>query len=392
MQTASDRIRALDARHPAISARCQRCVLDSSVPDLTLVDGVCQYCREWGTHVGHTIELSEEKLQSLVRKIRSDGAGKKFDCLMGLSGGVDSSYVLMKAVDFGIRPLVIHLDNGWNTAESNHNISVLVDQLNVPLITNVLEWEMFSDVQLSMLKASVPDGEAPTDHAIYATMLHEVRRHEISSVISGGNYATESILPSEWAYGGADWRYISGIHRRFGSSDLAKFPQYGLLDLSRIRLSGPPTIRLLNYMPYDRQQAIDELVARVGWVDYGGKHCESSYTRFFQTVLLPHKFNIDKRKAHLSSEILAGAVTREEALVALDRPTFDDGWLDAELPFILAKLRISDAEFWDIIDTPPKTFRDYPNQHERVQRIQTVRYFPSTVVRRIRKLGSAATK
>jgi N-acetyl sugar amidotransferase len=388
VRTPSDRIRELDTRHRPITRQCRRCVLDSTVPDLELVDGICQYCRTWGTHVGHTIDTDPARLKDKIDALKAGGKGRQFDCLMGLSGGVDSSYVLMKCVEFGLRPLVIHVDNGWNTAESNHNIAALVEQLNVPLITKVLEWDMFSDMQLSMLRASTPDGEVPTDHAIYATMLSEVRAHKIGAIVSGGNYATESVLPADWGYGASDWRYIRSVHQLFGTAPTDQFPHYGLDELAKARFNGPPTVRLLNFLDYDRQQAIDELVANVGWEDYGGKHCESSYTRFFQTVLLPHKFAIDKRRAHLSSQILAGAVTRDEALHELEAPTFDDRWFDTELPFIMAKLRITPDQFWDIVDRPPKSFRDYPNQEKNVQRIQAVRYFPAKVKTRLRSLRS----
>jgi len=312
---------------------------------------------------GREVRRDPGELEGLVREIRQAGAGKEYDCVIGVSGGVDSTYVAYEVKRLGLRPLAVHLDNGWDSELAIHNIEQALGTLGIDLVTRVLEWDEFRRLQIAFLRASVPDAEIPTDHAIMATLYEEASRRGIRYVVSGDNFATEAILPRRWTYGVHDWRYIKQIHRRFAGKALSSFPH-----VSRLRLDYFSKVRrirvvaLLDYLPYVKSDAMELLQRELGWRPYGGKHYESIYTRFFQGYILPTKFGIDKRRAHLSTLICAGQMTRDEALRSLDENEYLAGGQAAEdSVYVVKKLGLTEAEFDEIMRAPVRTFEDFPN-------------------------------
>jgi len=296
--------------------------------------------------------------------MRQAGEGKPYDCVIGVSGGVDSTYVAWLVKGLGLRPLAVHLDNGWNSELAVANIEKTLKTLGIDLFTHVIDWEEFRDLQVSFLEASTPDGEVPTDHAIFALLYEMAARHGVRYVITGTNVATEAVLPQKWGYGYFDWRYIKDVHRRFGSARLSTYPHFSLLGLfSYVFLRRIRLVSILNYIDYDKAQAMDVLQKQLGWTYYGGKHYESIYTRFYQAYLLPRKFDIDKRKAHYSTLINSGQMTREQALAALQEPVYPQHLLEQDRAYTIKKLALSAEQFEAIMRTANKTFEDYRTNH-----------------------------
>jgi N-acetyl sugar amidotransferase len=294
-------------------------------PDFVLDDnGICNYCHEYREKEKIRIipeTIRKQALARLVEKIKNDGQKRRYDCLIGVSGGVDSTYTAYLVKQMGLRPLAVHFDNGWNSELAVQNIQKVLENLNIDLYTYVVNWHEFKDLQLSFLKASTPDGEIPSDHAILATLYRIAAKYKIKYIISGNNFKTEGVMPSLWAYGHIDWKYIKSVHRKFGSEKLKTFPFFTLskfLWLTFVRKI--KMISILNYIDYDKQKAMQVLVGKLDWKYYGGKHYESTYTKFYQGVILPEKFNIDKRKLHLSALILSGQMSRNEAIEELNKP------------------------------------------------------------------------
>ncbi len=357
------------AEEPTLTAYriCTQCVMDTSDPNITFdAAGVCNHCHTYRRVMGgekRDERQLQEHLERRVEQMKRDGRGKPYDCIAGVSGGVDSSYVLLIAKRLGLRPLAVHLDNGWDSEIAVGNIHRGLEKLGVELVTNVLDWEEFRELQVAFLKASTPDSEIPTDHAIVATVFQTAWKFGISHLVLGYNKATELILPPAWSQGHYDWTYISAIQSKFGTRPLKTFPHLSLPDYVRYRYwTARRTLNILDYVPYSRAAAIEELQREVGWRDYGGKHHESIYTRFFQAYILPKKFGFDKRRAHLSNQILAGKATRAEALEELTRSAYATPELEAEdRTYVIKKLGLTEAEFEAIMHSPPKFYRDYPN-------------------------------
>lgn len=342
--------------------------MDTTDPDITFDDkGVCSNCVSREERLRRLLipeEARPEALRKLVEEVKSRGKGKKYDCIIGVSGGVDSTYVayLVKET-LGLRPLAVHLDNGWNSELAVKNIERVLNTLGIDLFTYVIDWEEFKDLQLSFLKASTPDSEIPTDHAIIATLHKTASEHNISYILNGVNVATESIMPLRWAYGYYDLRYITAVQRLFGRARLRTFPRIGLAKFAYYKIVRRiHFVPILNYIHYNKQEAMDILQNRLGWIYYGGKHYESIYTRFFQSYILPNKFQIDKRRAHYSNLVLAGEMTREEALAELQKPAFPPDKQKEERTYAIKKFGITEAEFESIMALPRKTFADYPNR------------------------------
>jgi N-acetyl sugar amidotransferase len=345
---------------------CSRCIMDTTDPEITFdADGACSHCARFAEVRQHLVgppEERSERLELLVADMRAAGRGHDYDCVIGLSGGVDSTYVAYLVKQLGLRPLAVHLDNGWDSELAVKNVEQIVTRLGIDLHTHVLDWGQFKDLQLSFLKASVPDGEIPTDHAIGAVLLRTAARRGIPYLVSGSNVATEGILPTTWTYGVWDWKYISGVHRRFGTRKLSGFPHYTLYDYAyyvgvrRIR-----SVRLLDLVDYDKAEAMRTIESELGWRYYGGKHYESIYTKFFQGYILPRKFNIDKRRAHLSTLVCAGTMDRATALEAIQGDPYPPGQLEADREYAPKKLNLSEGEFERIMNLPRRSYRDYPN-------------------------------
>ena len=352
---------------------CVRCVMNSEVDrNLSLnSEGLCNHCLRYGRLVSSRVEQGvnrESALQGLILQIKASGKGKEYDCIIGVSGGVDSTYVAYLVKSLGLRPLAVHLDNGWNSELAVKNIQEVLERLDIDLYTHVLDWEEFRDLQLSFLRASTPDGEIPTDHAIFALLWRQAAQHGIKYVVTGMNFATEAISLPDWAYGHSDWRYINDVHHKFGRSRLDTYPRFSLAYLiylnvfRRIR-----TVSILNYVQYDKRAAMQLLETQLGWRNYGGKHHESIYTRFYQGYVLPKKFGLDKRYAHLSDMINSAQMTRDEAMDELKKPTYALDLQQLDLEYVTKKLRLTPEEFAGIMSLPKKSFRDYRNSYRVVE-------------------------
>lgn len=339
--------------------RCARCVMDTTDPAIAFdCGGVCSNCRGAEAVLARLpVDEAEaaRRLERLADRIRAKTVDAEYQCLVGLSGGVDSSYVALVAKRLGLRALAVHFDNGWNSEVATSNIESICTQLDFDLVTEVINWNEFRDLQRSFLLASVIDVELVTDHAIFATMLRLARSYKIPFVLSGNNAATESIFPDAWAWLKQDRRNIVSIHRQFGSVPLTTYPLCGVLRWGVARYSGlgPRYVEVLNDCRFRRSDAEAELAAEVGWRPYGGKHHESTFTKYYQAHILPTKFGVDKRLAHLSSLVMNGELTRDEAIERLDEPLYDPSERAADEAFVLKKLGFSTDEWAEIMSADP---------------------------------------
>jgi len=362
---------------PAGYRMCTRCVMDTTDPEIVFdSNGVCNHCTRALTLLETRLPMyktGDYRFDRVIDRLRTEGRGRKYDCLVGVSGGMDSTYVAYLASRAGLRALAVHFDNGWNSELAVKNIENTLTRMGIELYTHVVDWEEFRDLQWAFLQASVPDAEVPTDHGIWALLYRTAAKWGIGTIITGTNLNTESILPRRWTYGITDWTYIRDIHRRFGTRPLRTFPhcsrwQFGYyVAARRIR-----TVSLLNAVEYDKKVATAELEREIGYRHYGGKHHESIYTRFFQSYILPIKFNIDKRKAHLSSLILSGQTTRELALEELKRPIADAKLVQSDLTYVVKKFGVDEETFARMMAAPPKSFRDYRNEFRSYERLKAI--------------------
>jgi N-acetyl sugar amidotransferase len=363
--------------------QCSISVMDTIAdPDIVFDEkGICHYYYDYKKAERELVTGGEkgwEKLELIAAEIKETGKNQPYDCIMGLSGGVDSTYVAHLAKKLGLRPLAVHFDNGWNSELSVMNIENIVSKLGFDLFTYVINWDEFRDLQLSYLKASVVDIEAITDHAIFATLYRLAGEKNIKHILSGTNVQTENTLPKSWIFSKTDHINIQSIHKEFGTIPLKTFP---FIDAKVKRyyqqVKGVKSISVLNYVDYNKQ-AVKELIQKeLGWRDYGGKHYESIWTRFYQGYILPEKFNIDKRKAHLSDLIFGGQITKEEALAELAKPIYDPAQQKTDFEFVLKKLGLSEAEFAAIMKTPRRSHYDYDYEKpidERYPILKPVKY------------------
>lgn len=343
---------------------CTRCVMDTSDPDITFdAAGVCNHCHHRDEMIGkHLLSgpAAREKLEQLVDAVRKDGRGKPYDCVVGISGGVDSTYVTYQAKQFGLRPLVVHLDNGWNSELAVKNIEETLRVLGFDLYTHVLDWDEFRDLQLAFLRASTPDSEIPTDHAIVALLYQTARKHGLRYILSGQNLRTETHLPPAWSQGHMDWRYIHSVHRKFGTRPLKTYPHLNWVQ-SRRYPAAHRWVDVLNYLDFVKTDALKVLQEQLGWKYYGGKHYESIYTRFYQGYILPQKFGFDKRRMHYSSLVCAGEMTREQALEELKTQPYPEEMQRSDREYVIKKLGLTEPEFEEIMNLPPRSFWDYPS-------------------------------
>ena len=314
-------------------------------------------------------QLQEERLASLLAEIKKSGRGRPYDCVIGVSGGVDSTYVALLTRDLGLRPLAVHLDNGWNSELAVKNIENIVNKLDIDLYTYVLDWEEFRDLQIAYLKASVIDIEVITDHAIFATMRRVAGRHGIKHILSGTNCVTEHTLPSHWIYNKWDPVNIKSIHREYGSIPLNTFP---FMDW-KVRkwyacFPGCRYVSILDLVPYDKTAVKKRIMDDLDWRDYGGKHYESIFTRFYQGYILPNKFGVDKRRAHLTDLIFAGQITKEQALEELQNPVYEEEQLRIDREFVLKKLGLTESGFNEIMRTSPRPHDEFEMERPFLER------------------------
>jgi N-acetyl sugar amidotransferase len=341
--------------------------MDTSDPDISFdKEGLCNHCQHYDSMVRDLLARADRgerktELEAIVDRMKERGRNSDYDCIMGLSGGVDSSYVAYIAKHLGLRPLAVHFDSGWNSELAVNNIENIVKKLGIDLYTHVVDWEEMRDLQLAFFKASVANCDTPTDHAFPAVLYREAARHGIKYILSGTNYATEFILPSAWGYSSSDKRQLMDISRKFGKIKLRHYPRIGFLSqyVWYPHIRGIKTIRLLNYLPYKKDEAKKTIAAELGWRDYGGKHYESVFTRFFQGYYLPVKFGYDKRRAHLASLINSGQMTREIALNELAKPTYEAILQQQDKEFVAKKLGVSPEELDAIFALPNRHYSDY---------------------------------
>lgn len=348
---------------------CTNCIMDTSDSGIVFDEqGRCDYCNNYCNNIvpnWHPDERGEREIMAQVEQIKRDGRGRDHDCLIGLSGGVDSSYVTYIAKEkFGLRPLLYHVDAGWNSQQAVNNIEKLVDGLDLDLFTEVVDWPEMRDLQLAFFKANVPHLDTPQDHAFFAGLYNFAAKNGVKYILTGANYSTECVRePLEWHYHASDLRQLKDIHRRFGTRPLKKFPLAGIF---RFKIwyrfaKGVRVVKPLNSIPFHKEEAMQELVDRFGWQKYAHKHYESRFTRFYESYWLPTKFGYDKRRAHFSSLILTGQLDRDEALRKISIPAYDPATINEDFEYIATKLGISVAELRVLHEGPKKTFRDYKN-------------------------------
>ena len=343
---------------------CARTVMDTTDPEITFdAEGVSNHWYEYQQAALRQLlpaEQSKVQLKRIVDSMKKAGRGKPYDCVLGLSGGVDSSYLAHLAVELDLRPLIVHFDNGWNSELAVSNIERLVKGLNLDLHTFVMDWPEFRDLQRAYFKASVVDLEVPTDHMILGALYQIATKNGLKYILSGTNVATEAILPRRWYYSKFDLANLRDIHRQFGTLPLRKLPALGFWQMTYYnQLRGVGSAALLDLVEYNKNAAKSLLKERYGWRDYGGKHYESVFTRFYQGYILPQKFNIDKRKAHLSNLICSGQVTRAAALSELQQPTYDPAMQVEDKRFVAKKLGFTEAEFDAILALPNRRHEEF---------------------------------
>lgn len=348
---------------------CTNCVMDTSDPNITFDEnGVCDYCRNYHENIlpnWHPDEKGEELLMPVIEKIKKDGKGRDHDCLIGLSGGVDSSYVAYIAVEkFGLRPMLFHVDAGWNSQVAVNNIEKLVDGLGLDLYTEVINWEEMKDLQLAFFRAQVPHIDTPQDHAFFAGLYNFAAKHGHKYILTGANYSTECVRePLEWHYHASDLKQMKDIHKKFGEKELKSFPMADILKFKIYYrfIKGVRVVKPLNYVPYIKEDAMQELVDKFGWQKYPHKHYESRFTKFYESYWLPEKFGFQKHRAHYSSLILTGQMTRDEALEKLSKPAYDQETIAHDFEYIAKKLDITVDELRALMDGDNRTYRDYKN-------------------------------
>lgn len=357
---------------------CNHCIMDTSDPEIQFDEkGVCNHCKSYFKKVENEKRVDEagkREFDELVAKIKKSGKRKKYDCVIGVSGGVDSSYVALLAKDLGLRALLVHLDNGWNSEIAVKNVKNIAKNTEFDLFTHVIDWKEFRDIQLSLFKASVVDIELATDHAIKAILFRVAKKFSIKYMLNGGNVVTEAIMPQTWRHTKVDRANLVAIHRKFGRVKLKTFPLAGIIKQQYYKyVHGIKNIKILSYLNFNRDDVISRLESELGWQQYGSKHHESVFTRFYQGYILPKKFSIDKRRCHYSNLICAGQLSREEALAKMDEPVYDPQLLKNDKNFVLKKLQFSEQEFEDYISSPGVSHYSFRSDEKLIERLLAVR-------------------
>ncbi len=345
--------------------QCSISVMDTIAdPDISFDEnGICNYYRSYKEAERHGVFTGDEgrkKLALAVNKIKDAGKGRQYDCILGLSGGADSSYLAYLAKREGLRPLVVHFDYGWNLELAVNNIENIIKTLGFNLYTIVMDWEEMKSLQRSYYRSSVLDLDVPADHMIFGALYQTANKFNIKYILSGKNIVTEAVLPRAWNYNKFDLTNLKNIHRRFENGSLKNLPALGVWQfgyytaIKRKRIT-----ELLNYVDYDKREVKEFLIENLGWRDYGGKHFENIYTRFYQSYVLPVKFGIDKRKAHLSNLIFSNQMTKQEAIQELARPPYDPDLVIEDMEYVSKKLDFSLDEFIGLINAPNRSHEEF---------------------------------
>ncbi len=348
---------------------CTNCIMDTTDPEIKFDDkGVCDHCNNFYSNILPNWKPGpegEKELMKIVAKIKEEGKDKDYDCLMGISGGVDSSYMAYLAkVKLGLRPLIFHIDAGWNSQQAVNNIERIIDSLNLDLHTEVINWEEMKDLQAAFFKAQVCHVDTPQDHAFQAAMWNFAAKNGFKYILNGGNISSECVRePLEWHYHASDLRQIKDIHAKFGTRPLKSFP---LASIFKYRIfykyvKGISVVKPLDYIPFEKEKAMQFLEKEFGWQRYAQKHYESRFTRFYEGYWMPKKFGFDIRLAHYSSLILTNQMTREEALKKVAILPYNDEAIKEDFEYVATKLGFTVEEFQEIMNGKNKTYRDYKN-------------------------------
>jgi len=362
--------------------------MDTTDPEIAFDDnGVCNHCRDFAEITKKNWFPNDEgqrRLGVLVDEIKREGKNCEYDCILGLSGGVDSSYLALKAKELGLRPLVVHVDAGWNSELAVNNIESVVKYCGFDLHTHVMYWEDMKKLQLAYLRSGVSNQDVPQDHAFFANLYHFAIQNGIKYVLSGGNIATEGIWPSAWHHNAMDARNLKAIFSRFGEGKLREYQTVSFWQyyfyypfLRKMKVA-----RLLNYMPYNRDLAVETLQEKTGWRPYGYKHGESVFTRFFQNYYLIERFGYDKRKPHLSTLIVTGQMTREDALDELDESAYDLAEIEEDTLYFCKKLSLSEEDFKQLIQAPWRDALEFPSDYEKYQLMKQFQGWMQTILGR----------
>lgn len=374
--------------------QCVRCVMDTTDSAIFFNSmGVCNHCirfeersrLEWFPN-----KEGSHRWNNMVAQMKANGHGKDYDCILGLSGGVDSSYLALKVHESGLRPLVMHVDAGWNSELAVANIEAVVKYCGFDLHTHVVDWEDMRDLHLAYMRAAVSNQDVPQDHIFFASLYHFAISNGVRYILSGGNLATEGIFPSSWHGSAMDSINLTAIHKLYGERKLIHYRTITFFDyyirypfIKKMR-----TIRPLNYMPYNKADALIELQDKVGYKPYPRKHGESLFTKLFQNHYLPQKFGMDKRRPHLSSLIVSGQMTRAEALAKLDEPLYDPAELEIDIAYFCKKLRITRQQFDELMNMPAHHYSDFPNWEGRYQKLKRVQAWAAKLLGREIKVYS----
>lgn len=373
---------------------CTKCVMDTSDPEIIFnQDGVCNHCldfderakREWFPN-----DEGRRKWEILVQQMKAEGKGKEYDCILGLSGGVDSSYLAIKVHEWGLRPLVMHVDAGWNSELAVANIEAIVKYCDFDLHTHVVNWEDMRDLHLAYLRSGVSNQDVPQDHIFFASLYHFATSNNIRYILSGGNLATEGIFPSSWHGSAMDSINLKAIHQKYGERTLIGYKTINFFQyyiwypfVKKMR-----TLRPLNYMEYDKEKALEELKSKVGYKPYPRKHGESLFTKIFQNFYLPKKFGMDKRIPHLSSLIVSGQMLRDEAINKLNQPLYDHSELEIDINYFCKKLRITRKDFDELMQVPIHSYSDFKNWDGRYKTLKRIQKFVVKLIGRDIKVYS----
>ena len=344
---------------------CKTCVLDSSIESLKFTNEQCNYCLKYipllkKKHIENSSNNQIVKIFNKISKIKN-----KYNCLIGVSGGVDSSYIVFLAKKYNLRPLLLHFDNGWNSELAVSNIKKITNSCGFDLQTYIVNWSEFRNIQRSFIKSGVIDIELATDHAIFANLINTAKKNNIKYILSGTNIFTEHAMPKEWMWRKSDIRNIKSIHKKYGSIKIKSYPTMGFFDwyIAKYLNFGPKLLEPLNMINYKKKNAIEILKSNYGWSEYEDKHFESLFTKFYQAYILKKKFNVDKRKSHLSCLIRNNEITRDNALKILSNNDYP-GDLEREKDYFCKKLDFSKEEFDKILSEKPKSHLDFDNSEK----------------------------
>ena len=361
--------------------QCNRCIMDTSDPEIVFDNqGVCNHCSNFDEVTSKYWLPNDEgsrRWAKTVAELKAEGKGREYDCIIGLSGGVDSSYLAIKVHESGLRPLVVHVDAGWNSELAMSNIESIVKYCNYDLHTHVVDWEEMRDLHLAYLRAGIANQDVPQDHIFFSSLYHFAIKNKIRHVLSGSNIATESIFPDSWLGDAMDSINLRAVHKRYGVNKLKHYKTISFFEyyiwyplVKKMSIVNP-----LNYMDYDKAKALKTLQATVGYKPYARKHGESQFTKIFQNYYLPSKFGFDKRLPHLSSLIVSGQMTRKEALHTLEEPLYDPGELESDSSFFCKKLQIKREMFNELMEAPVHAYSDFPSSqgyYKLLKKIQRV--------------------